>query len=38
VRRYPISIEWPPAALQLQAPVPECRKRVRERLALGGRA
>jgi trehalose 6-phosphate synthase len=34
VRRYPISIEWPPAALQLQAPVPECRKRVRERLAL----
>ena len=35
VRRYPISIEWPPAALQLQAPVPECRRRVRERLGLG---
>jgi trehalose-6-phosphate synthase len=34
VRRYPISIEWPPAALQLQAPVPEGRKRVRERLGL----
>ena len=34
VRRYPISIEWPPAALQLQAPVPECRKLVRERLGL----
>jgi len=34
VRRYPISIEWPPAALQLQAPVAECRKRVRERLEL----
>jgi hypothetical protein len=34
VRRYPISIEWPPAALQLQAPVAECRKRVRERLGL----
>jgi len=34
VRRYPISIEWPPAALQLQAPVPECRRRVRERLGL----
>jgi trehalose 6-phosphate synthase len=34
VRRYPISIEWPPAALMLQAPVPECRKRVRERLGL----
>jgi trehalose 6-phosphate synthase len=34
VRRYPISIEWPPAALQLQAPVTEGRKRVRERLGL----
>jgi trehalose 6-phosphate synthase len=35
VRRYPISIEWPPSALQVQAPVEECRKRVRERLGLG---
>jgi trehalose-6-phosphate synthase len=34
VRRYPISIEWPPAALQLQAPVAECRARVRQRLEL----
>jgi trehalose 6-phosphate synthase len=34
VRRYPISIEWPPAAMQIQAPVPECRRRVRERLGL----
>jgi trehalose 6-phosphate synthase len=34
VRRYPISIEWPPAALQLQAPVPECRNHVRDRLGL----
>jgi trehalose 6-phosphate synthase len=34
VRRYPISIEWPPAALALQPPVPECRKRVRERMGL----
>jgi len=34
VRRYPISIEWPPSALALQPPVPECRKRVRERLGL----
>ena len=34
VRRYPISIEWPPAALQVQPPVAECRKRVRERLGL----
>ena len=34
VRRYPISIEWPPAALQVQPPVPECRARVRRRLGL----
>jgi trehalose 6-phosphate synthase len=34
VRRYPISIEWPPAALQVQPPVPECRSRVRQRLGL----
>jgi trehalose 6-phosphate synthase len=32
VRRYPISIEWPPAALQVQPSVAECRRRVRERL------
>src|SRR5689334_4685741 len=34
VRRYPISIEWPPAALQIQPSVPECRRRVRERFEL----
>jgi trehalose 6-phosphate synthase len=34
VRRYPISIEWPPAALQVQPPVDECRGRVRQRLGL----
>jgi trehalose 6-phosphate synthase len=34
VRRYPISIEWPPSALAIQPPVAECRKRVRERLGL----
>jgi trehalose-6-phosphate synthase len=34
VRRYPISIEWPPAALQMQAPVAECRARVHERLGV----
>jgi len=34
VRRYPISIEWPPAALSLQPSVEECRRRVRERLGL----
>ena len=35
VRRYPISIEWPPSALAIQPPVAECRARVRERLGLG---
>ncbi len=35
VRRYPISIEWPPSALAVQVPVEECRRRVRERLGVG---
>jgi len=34
VRRYPISIEWPPAALDGQPPVEECRRVVRERLGM----
>jgi trehalose 6-phosphate synthase len=34
VRRYPISIEWPPAALAGQPPVAEARRTVRERLGL----
>jgi trehalose 6-phosphate synthase len=34
VRRYPISIEWPPAALAHQRPVAECREVVRERLGM----
>ncbi|WP_188911019.1 alpha,alpha-trehalose-phosphate synthase (UDP-forming) [Salinarimonas ramus] len=34
VRPYPISIDWPPAALEGQAPVPETRTTVRERLGL----
>ena len=34
VRRYPISIEWPPAALATQAPVAGARRAVRERLGL----
>ncbi len=34
VRRYPISIEWPPAPLAVQVPVEEARRRVRERLGL----
>ena len=34
VRRYPISIEWPPAALAIQPPIAECRKRVRSRYGL----
>src|SRR4030095_6199910 len=31
---YPISIEWPPEALENQVPVEQARKRVRERLNL----
>ncbi|MGU9979785.1 trehalose-6-phosphate synthase [Phreatobacter sp. HK31-P] len=34
VRPYPISIEWPPAALLTQQPVETCRKAVRERYGL----
>ena len=34
VRPYPISIEWPPAALAGQKPVDECRRVVRERYGL----
>jgi trehalose 6-phosphate synthase len=34
VHRYPISIEWPPAALALQRPVAECRASVRAELGL----
>jgi len=35
VRRYPISIEWPPPPLAKLPPAGECRARVRERLGLG---
>src|SRR5688572_8299400 len=34
VRRYPISIEWPPSALQVLPPVAECRTRVRQRMGI----
>jgi trehalose-6-phosphate synthase len=34
VHSYPISIEWPPAALAAQQPVEECRRRVFERFGL----
>lgn len=34
VRPYPISIEWPPAALLSQQPVDTCRQAVRERYGL----
>jgi trehalose 6-phosphate synthase len=34
VRPYPISIEWPPAALATQAPVEDCRRAVRARYDL----
>jgi hypothetical protein len=38
IRPYPISIEWPPAALAAQAPVEECMNAVRERLSLAADA
>jgi trehalose 6-phosphate synthase len=34
VKRYPISIEWPPAADRVTAPATECRLAVRRRLGL----
>jgi trehalose-6-phosphate synthase len=34
VRPYPISIEWPPAGMQNQKPVPACRAAARRRLGL----
>lgn len=34
IRPYPISIEWPPAAMNGQAPVQECRSLVRSRFDL----
>jgi trehalose 6-phosphate synthase len=34
VRPYPISIEWPPAGMKDQKPVPACRAAVRRRLGL----
>jgi trehalose 6-phosphate synthase len=34
VKRYPISVAWPPAAALVARPVDECRARVRERLRL----
>jgi trehalose 6-phosphate synthase len=38
VRPYPISIEWPPAALADQAPIAECRVSVRQRFGLPAEA
>jgi trehalose 6-phosphate synthase len=35
VRRYPISIEWPPVPMAGQAPVAECRAAARTALGLG---
>jgi len=37
VRPYPISIEWPPAAMAAQKPVAECRSLVRKRFGLADR-
>ncbi|RAI44152.1 alpha,alpha-trehalose-phosphate synthase (UDP-forming) [Rhodoplanes roseus] len=38
VRAYPISIEWPPAALAHQPPVDECREAVKRRFGLPAQA
>jgi trehalose 6-phosphate synthase len=38
IRPYPISIEWPPAALASQAPVAECRAAVSRRFGLSSGA
>lgn len=38
VRPYPISIAWPPKALEGQPPVPDCRALVRDRLGLAADA
>ena len=35
VRPYPISIEWPPAGMQGQRPIADCRSAVRRSLGLG---
>lgn len=35
IRPYPISIEWPPAAMHVQQPVSICRKSVRTQFGLG---
>jgi len=35
VRAYPISIEWPPAALEGQPPIETCRAEVRQALGIG---
>jgi trehalose 6-phosphate synthase len=34
IKRYPISVEWPPSALRTVSSVPTCRATIRERLAL----
>jgi trehalose 6-phosphate synthase len=34
VHSYPISIEWPPAALETQPPADECRRKIFERFGL----
>lgn len=34
IRPYPISIEWPPEAMESQPPIETCRARVRDRLGL----
>lgn len=38
IRPYPISIEWPPKAMETQEPVEDCRRTMRERLGLSPEA
>jgi trehalose 6-phosphate synthase len=38
IRPYPISIEWPPKAMDTQEPVDDCRRMVRARLGLSPEA
>jgi trehalose-6-phosphate synthase len=38
IRPYPISIEWPPHALQKQPPIDECRRSVRAELGIAEKA
>ena len=38
VRRYPISIAWPPEAEMVEKPVPDCRSNIRQMTGLPARS